>query len=95
MRGIFGNSNEGVWGYLPIRRKGNSSLDQKRNKTPFLCPVVEKRKIRNLSRAPSGRALSLSKVALLVGDLLECFFGFGFLLVEETVEDRWENALGV
>lgn len=40
-----------------------------------------------LSASPSRRALALSKISLFVGDFLECFFGFGFLFVEERVED--------
>ena len=57
--------------------------------------LVGKKDALTLSAAPSGTALTLSKVALLIGDLLECFFGFGFLLVEEAIEESWEDALRV
>lgn len=39
--------------------------------------------------------MTLAEVAFLVGDFLEGFFGGGFLLVEEAVEERGEDALGV
>jgi hypothetical protein len=48
-----------------------------------------------LSAAPCGRALTLSEVALIIGNFLECLFGFGFLYVEEAVEDSRENAFRV
>lgn len=98
MRGIL-NVKRRELGYLPIQIKGNSSLGEKRNEDAVSlapCSYVEKERCcASLSRAPGGTALTLSKVALLVGNLLECFFGFGFLLVEEAVEESWENAFGV
>lgn len=67
---------------------------------PVVLHVEEKTekgicRVSTLSRAPGRAALTLSKVALLVGDLLECFFGGGFLLVEEAVEKAGEYAFGV
>ena len=48
-----------------------------------------------LSAAPGGRRAPLSKVSLLVGDLLERLLGAGFLLVEEGVVDGGEYAFGI
>jgi hypothetical protein len=39
--------------------------------------------------------LTLAEVALCVGDFFKGLFGFGLLLVEESVKDCWKNAPGV
>jgi hypothetical protein len=82
--GIFECEQTKGFGYRPKE----VCFEWKPERRPL--PVEEKFYV--LSAAPSGRALALSKVAFVVGDLLECLFSFGFLLVEEAVEDGGKNA---
>jgi hypothetical protein len=71
--------------------QGNSFL---RNRTPPSADRNENLRL-CLSAAPGWGALTLSKVAFIVGNLLECLFGFDFLLVEVAVENGRKNTFRI